>query len=184
MDNEKLTPGSHIGGIHAGILNVLEIAASNDAKDLNRKPETWEEFVDLAVAIHVVKDTDYNHAFMDMLLEDRAHGHSIWYWEVKKKLDRLRRWIKRGQLLVKGEGVLDSVIDLCNYTVQYNISNRLNPYDYLTEDAFRSHYNYLGPIYILRDIVTNCAGKALLDEDSAIDNQVLSLIRLYMGLKD
>lgn len=77
----------------------------------------WELFVHEASQIMVKKDTDYDSRFMKGLIEMDAR--TIWAWEVDKKLDRIRTWIKRGELQVKEEGIRNSVDDLFIYTVQY-----------------------------------------------------------------
>ena len=88
------------------------------------KKRTWEQFLAEATDVFVKKNTDYDSQFMRALVEfDQLRGfeaaEAIWAWEVEKKLSRIRTWISRGELQVKGEGVHDSVIDLFNYTVQF-----------------------------------------------------------------
>lgn len=155
-------------------------------KQVNSIPKSWEEFVTLAVEVHKAKHIDYEDAFMDMLVDERANGRIIWAWEVKKKLDRLRRWIKKGKLLVKGEGVLDSIIDLCNYTVQYDISHKMHPYSFLPADKFRAHYEFMGRMCIIRYLTDPSCGlsKPLLDYGDMTDDRVLDLLLRYMGTKD
>ncbi|NIK67910.1 hypothetical protein [Paenibacillus sp. BK720] len=106
----------------------------------------WHSFLDEATAVFVAKNTDYDSRFMKALIDyKRSRGieasRTIWSWEVEKKLDRCRTWITRGELLVKDEGVRNSVIDLFNYTVQWSIfSNSLfqdvDPLQQLTETNF------------------------------------------------
>lgn len=147
-------------------------------------PSCWAAFVDMAVAVHDAKDADYEHAYMNMLLDPTTNGRSIWAWEVKKKLDRLRRWINRGQLSVKGESALDSVIDLSNYTLQYDLSSLQKPYEYLTHDAFMGQYMFKGMQYIIKYLVyESYTGIKLLDLNDDVDKRVLDLIRNYMGCK-
>lgn len=147
-----------------------------------QKPNNWDEFVDLAVDVFTRKDTDYESAFMRILLDRQVDGRSIWAWEVKKKLDRLRRWIKRGELQVKGEGVLDSVIDLVNYTVQYDLSGKRDPFEYLTPHRYRSYLDYLGASYIMRCVKDeNWIGVRLLNMTDDVDQKVAALLLDYMG---
>lgn len=86
----------------------------------------WKNFVEEATDVFVAKNTDYDSRFTRALyhydnFRGREAARTIWAWEVEKKLDRCRTWIARGQLLVKEEGVRNSVVDLFNYTVQYYI---------------------------------------------------------------
>lgn len=84
---------------------------------MDAPPASFNEFLEQATTTFIQKDMDYNSRFMRGMLE--LQGNAIWAWEVDKKLDRLRTWLKRGELQVKGEGVRNSVEDLFNYTVQY-----------------------------------------------------------------
>lgn len=147
-------------------------------------PTTWEEFIDMAVDICDRKNTDYESAFMTILLDKEVDGRSIWAWEVKKKLDRLRRWIKRGELKVKGEGTLDSVLDLTIYTVQYELSGKMDPYSFLNKIAFKAQLEYLGHEYIMRYFIQSAwAGYKLLDLDDDVDKEVHDLILKTWGVK-
>ena len=82
-------------------------------------PENYNVFLDAANETFLAKDTDYDSRFMRGMIE--LDAFTIWAWEVDKKLDRIRTWINRGELLVKGEGVINSVQDLFIYSVQYEI---------------------------------------------------------------
>lgn len=149
-----------------------------------KAPTTWEEFVDMAVDIFDRKNTDYESAFMNILLDKDVDGRSIWAWEVKKKLDRLRRWIKRGELKVKGEGTLDSVLDFTIYTVQYELSGKMDPYSYLNRKAFREQLEYLGHEFLMRYLINHSwAGVKFLDLDDDVDKQVHDLILKTWGVK-
>ena len=150
---------------------------------LQHKPTNWEEFLSMAVDIAVKKNTDYESRFMKALLDPQLNGRSLWAWEVTKKLDRLRTWIKRGELKVKGEGALDSVIDLANYTVQFELSQTKDPFKGLEKRSFENYYDYLGPYYILRLLIdTNYTGTQLLNIADETDIQVAYLILDYMGV--
>lgn len=86
----------------------------------------WKQFLAEAVEVLITKDTDYESAFMKALIKFNSErgeeaARTIWAWEVEKKLNRCRTWIKRGELRVKNEGVRDSVIDLFIYTMQYQV---------------------------------------------------------------
>lgn len=80
-------------------------------------PASYKVFVAEALHTFVAKDTDYDSRFMRGMIA--LDAWTLWAWEVDKKLDRLRTWLQRGELQVKGEGVENSVQDLFNYTVQY-----------------------------------------------------------------
>lgn len=103
----------------------------------------WDSFLSEATAVFVAKNTDYDSRFMRALLQYQEQrgieaARTIWAWEVEKKLDRCRTWIKRGELQVKDEGVRNSVIDLFNYTVQYRIYQAAytSPLELLNERDF------------------------------------------------
>lgn len=104
----------------------------------------WDAFLAEATDVCVAKNTDYDSRFMRALLHYQGRrgyeaARTIWAWEVEKKLDRCRTWIKRGELAVKDEGVRNSVIDLFNYTVQYRIfrtAGERNPLTLLSERDF------------------------------------------------
>lgn len=101
-------------------------------------PADWDEFLAQTTDIFVEKDTDYRHKYTRGLIE---HGRVIWEWEVDKKLDRIRTWIERGELMVKGEGLNNAVSDLFNYTVLYILYKKClklgkDPIEELTEANF------------------------------------------------
>lgn len=146
-------------------------------------PRSWAEFVSLAVEVHVRKDTDYESRFMKVLLDKNLDGKSIWTWEVTKKLDRLRTWVKRGELAVKGEGVIDSIIDLSNYTIQYDISKEENPFQYLTKEKFEYRYNFIGSAYLMRYLTeSRTCGITLLDLNDDVDIKVVGLLLTYWAV--
>lgn len=113
----------------------------------------WDTFLAEATAVFVAKNTDYESRFMRALLHYQGRrgyeaARTIWAWEVEKKLDRCRTWIKRGELLVKDEGVRNSAIDLFNYTVQYRIfrtSGNVSPLKLLSEKDFLEQANKNSP---------------------------------------
>ncbi|TYS60506.1 hypothetical protein FZC76_21795 [Sutcliffiella horikoshii] len=82
-----------------------------------KKPNDFDMFLAMATDVFIQKDTDYDSRFMRGMM--KLDARTLWEWEVDKKLDRLRTWLTRGELLVKEEGVENSVVDLFNYTVQY-----------------------------------------------------------------
>lgn len=94
---------------------------------LVKPPIDYDLFLAAATDTFVAKDTDYDSRFMRGLTE--LDAFTIWAWEVDKKLDRLRTWITRGELLVKGEGVENSIQDLFVYSVQYRafVEGRVAP---------------------------------------------------------
>ncbi|MFJ5716558.1 hypothetical protein [Neobacillus sp. NPDC093127] len=91
----------------------------NRMKKSEKVAENWTQFINQAVTLFIQKDTDYESRFMRGMME--LDARTLWAWEVDKKLDRLRSWIKRGELQVKDEGIRNSVDDLFIYTVQYVI---------------------------------------------------------------
>lgn len=115
--------------------------------DVPKEPKVkdWDTFLAAATDLFVRKNTDYDSRFMRALVaynrQSREAARTIWAWEVEKKLDRLRTWANKGELLVKKEDAYDSVIDLFNYSVQYVIFNhcmtfRKDPVVSLTEREF------------------------------------------------
>ncbi|MCY8609922.1 hypothetical protein G3M81_12490 [Bacillus paralicheniformis] len=98
----------------------------NKSFNMDKTPCDWDMFLAEATDLFVEKDVDYNSRFMRGMLD--LDAKTLWSWEVDKKIDRIRTWIKRGELQVKGEGVTNSVVDLFNYTVQYfHYSNTYTP---------------------------------------------------------
>ncbi|TVX92265.1 hypothetical protein [Paenibacillus agilis] len=148
----------------------------------------WETFLAEATDVFVAKDTDYESRFMRALIHYNSKrgyeaARTIWAWEVEKKLDRCRTWVKRGDLQVKGEGVHDSVIDAFNYTVQWilymNSSRRKeNPIDQLNEANFYS----LAAGYQVDDWVNFWANNGLLDLTDQVDKSVALLIANVMTI--
>jgi hypothetical protein len=122
---------------------------------VSQKTNSWELFVAEATDVFVAKNTDYESRFMRALVQYHAErgeeaARTIWAWEVEKKLDRCRTWLKRGELQVKGEGVRDSVIDLFNYTVQYrmfrySVTAQSDPFEDLNERGFYEQATMIGP---------------------------------------
>ncbi|MEK4879378.1 hypothetical protein [Paenibacillus sp. FSL R5-0908] len=106
----------------------------------------WIHFLGESQDLFVAKNTDYDSMFMRSLIKfgnDRGYeaSRTIWAWEVEKKLNRCRMWIQRGDLQVRNEGVLDSVIDLFIYSIQYKIyleskEYGRDPLAWLTVDNF------------------------------------------------
>lgn len=80
-------------------------------------PLNWDAFLRETTDVFVAKDTDYDSRFMRGMIE--LDARTLWAWEVDKKLDRIRTWLKRGELQVKEEGLNNAVSDLFVYTVQY-----------------------------------------------------------------
>lgn len=104
----------------------------------DRLPKNFEEFVEIATQIFVEKNTDYGNRFTRALMK---RGRVIWEWEVEKKLERIRSWITRGELLVKDEGVSNSVHDLFNYTIIHrmylaSITFNMDPLKTLSAENF------------------------------------------------
>ncbi|GKU79319.1 hypothetical protein [Paenibacillus sp. L3-i20] len=134
---------------------------------------TWEIFLQEATAIFVAKNTDYDSRFTRALIQYQAErgpeaARTIWAWEVEKKLDRCRTWIKRGELLVKDEGVRNSVIDLFNYSVQYLIFRNYlgygrDPFSQLNEEGFHYQAAKLSPAEWIGFLID----KGLIKEDEA-----------------
>lgn len=142
----------------------------------------WDTFLAEATDVFVAKNTDYDSRFMKALVHYRAArgyeaARTIWAWEVEKKLDRCRTWIKRGELLVKDEGVRNSVIDAFNYTVQFSLfvnclHQQANPLAELTEAKFYSLASKFQP----QDWINYWITEGLLDLAEPIDKQVALLL--------
>jgi len=145
-------------------------------------PKTWGEFVVKAATLNTQKGIDYENAYMDALLDGTMDGRTIWAWEAKKKLNRLRSWVKRGELLVKTEGALDSVIDIFNYTLMYELSSRNFPYADLLYDEFVAAYHYYGFTYLANYLTCKSfTGLKLLDTTKEIDRKVYDVLLGYTG---
>lgn len=150
---------------------------------MNNISEVWDKFLAEATEVFVAKNTDYDSRFMRALIHYNGRrgyeaARTIWAWEVEKKLDRCRAWIKRGELSVKSEGVRDSVVDLFNYTVQYWIYRNQVARGTKVEAAL-SRDNFvttamLGPDYWLRYLY---AIEGLLGPD---EDQLRDLLREEM----
>jgi hypothetical protein len=147
----------------------------------------WEGFLAEATDIFVAKNTDYDSRFMRALIQYRAQrgyeaARTIWAWEVEKKLDRCRTWIKRGELQVKDEGVRNSVIDAFNYTVQFSLfvnslrQRGVNPVESLTEANFYA----LAAKFKPQDWINYWESEGLLDFEVSTDKQVALLLAREM----
>ncbi|MGP9042124.1 hypothetical protein [Cytobacillus kochii] len=97
------------------LINRLE--KRGGGADWSKPAESYSNFLATAEKLFIAKDTDYDSRYLRGIIA--LDARTIWTWEVGKKLDRLRSWIKRGELQVKGEGIRNSVDDLFIYTVQY-----------------------------------------------------------------
>lgn len=149
-----------------------------EERTYDKPPKDYQSFIEQQAQIHVEKDTDYGSRFMKGLIE---HGRPIWVWEVEKKLDRVRTWLDRGTLEVKGEGVTNAVGDLFNYTVQYSIwfictrtGHKENPLDCLSKEDFK------------KAALSNMPAQwvALLVSEGLVSNKekaLQNILRLYMG---
>lgn len=147
-------------------------------------PENHQQFIQEATALFLKKSTDYDHRFLRGLIEH--HGRTIWAWEVDKKLDRLRTWIKRGKLQVNGEGLRNSVDDLFIYSVQYIsfvnavINDGMEPEAFLKEwnetpgVLFESRARRLKPTEFTEWLKTT-------DRIGSKEIMLQNIIRLYMG---
>ncbi|WP_433958566.1 hypothetical protein [Cytobacillus horneckiae] len=97
--------------------NMIARLEATKGLDETAPPKSFHEFLNSAQTLYSNKDIDYDSRYLRALIS--LDARTIWTWEVEKKLDRLRTWIKRGELQVKGEGIRNSVDDLFVYTVQY-----------------------------------------------------------------
>lgn len=97
--------------------NIVNRLKNREGADWTKPPEDYHDFLYETSNLFLRKDTDYDSRFLRALID--LDAKTIWTWEVEKKLDRLRSWIKRGELQVKGEGIRNSVDDIFIYTVQY-----------------------------------------------------------------
>lgn len=111
--------------------------------------KNFNHFITEAKELFAAKSTDYDDRFLRALIG--LDARTIWTWEVDKKIDRLRSWIKRGELQVKGEGIRNSVDDLFIYTVQYVayvqlvVNDGMHPLDFLEAvqtDRKQFFYNF------------------------------------------
>lgn len=99
--------------------NKILVGTSFERTLDEQAPEGFAAYVVQAAQLFVEKSTDYEHRYLRAMADEEMNARTLWAWEVDKKLDRLRTWLKRGELQVKGEGVRNSVDDLFIYTVQY-----------------------------------------------------------------
>ncbi|WP_237714796.1 MULTISPECIES: hypothetical protein [Pelosinus] len=83
----------------------------------DKPPLDWDDFLARQCDTDKAKGHDYNFSFMSALVK---WGPTIWEWESTKKLNRIRTWITKGELRVKGDGIVNAVGDLFNYTVMYH----------------------------------------------------------------
>jgi hypothetical protein len=113
----------------------------NRMKKSEKSADTWVQFINQAITLFQQKDTDYDSRFMRGLLT--LDARSLWFWEIDKKLDRLRTWIKRGELQVKGEGIRNSVDDIFVYTVQYSIYSQARGQQVFTVEEWQKYKNIL-----------------------------------------
>lgn len=90
---------------------------SKQGADATTPAFSYPVFITETTKLFIEKSTDYEDRYIKGLIE--LDASTLWRWEVSKKLDRLRTWLKRGELLVKDEGVRNSVDDIFIYTVQY-----------------------------------------------------------------
>lgn len=97
--------------------NLYNKLRNREGADWTRPPENYKQFLKETQELFVRKSTDYDDRFIKGMIDLGAKA--IWSWEVDKKLDRIRSWITRGELQVKGEGLRNSVDDLFVYTVQF-----------------------------------------------------------------
>lgn len=102
--------------IHKGYELAWHEGIRTHAYKGDRPPLDWDDFLARQCDTDKAKGHDYNFSFMSALVK---WGPTIWEWESTKKLNRIRTWITRGELRVKGEGLVNAVGDLFNYTVMY-----------------------------------------------------------------
>lgn len=145
---------------------------------------TYDDFLAAAKDIFVAKSTDYDDRYIKGLI--RLDARTIWTWEVEKKLDRLRSWIKRGELQVKDEGIRNSVDDLFIYTVQYYayvqrvINFEQDPVLFLRElRNDRQHFFYwYASTHSVEEWLEFLETRGLIKQDELL---LKNLIRVYMG---
>lgn len=155
--------------------NIVTRIENREGADWTKPPESYEAFVADAVKINERKDSDYDSRFMRGLNE--LDAFAIWAWEVDKKLDRIRTWIKRGELQVKGEGIRNSVEDLYVYTVQYELFN-----SGVSLESWKQNRERLFKVRAEKNPIS--AWISLLIYDGRIEEDELLLqliIRKYMG---
>ena len=102
--------------IHGGCELAWHEGVRTPAYKEDRPPLDWNDFLARQCDTDKAKGHDYDYAYMTALTN---LGPVVWKWEVTKKLNRIRTWLKKGELRVKGEGLVNAVGDLFNYTVMY-----------------------------------------------------------------
>jgi len=165
---------------YAGLAIFFDKCTRTTAYDNHQPPVDWDAFISEAVDILVAKDRDFKSAFVKILLNVEFDPVTIWKWEVKKKLDRIRTWEETGTLAVKGEGVKDSVLDLFGYTVLYLIykdCKQLN-IDPLTQLNERTFYR-MALQYSAKEWLLYLTNEGLIKRT---EFQLVSLIFKYMGV--
>lgn len=144
----------------------------------------YKSFVQHATNVFAAKSADYEDRYLKALVDMNAF--TLWKWEVDKKLDRLRTWLKRGELQVQEEGIRNSVDDLYIYTVQYvaYIENCVN-YDVPGEVFIKSVQDSRKPVFELYakrlnpvEWVEFLVRKGLIGEKEIV---LQLLIQSYMG---
>lgn len=151
---------------------------------MENPPKGYYGFLEEVTETFVAKSTDYEHRYLRGLIE--LHARTIWAWEVDKKLDRLRTWLKRGELQVRNEGVRNSVDDLYVYTVQYVayiqdiVNEEGDPEVFLwnwTEDRKTLFFNYASSLKPTEWVDFLVQKNRIKPEEKALQQ----LLRLYMG---
>lgn len=103
-----LTKDGHYLSWHEGI--------RTRAYNHNEPPIDYDDFLARQCQTDREKGHDYGNSYMAALVK---FGPVIWKWEATKKINRIRTWLAKGILVVRGEGVVNAVGDLFNYTVMY-----------------------------------------------------------------
>lgn len=160
----------------AGVSISLNELALLQPYDDNEPPRDWDDFLAAATDMFVKKNTDYGNSFMKALIGARDPQY-FWAWEATKKLNRLRTWLKRGELKVFGEKVKDDVLDLFVYTVQFFIFIRyeFDPFSHLNERGFYARAAHRTILEWL-DVYANL-GVIKPDEEG----ELIELLLTYMG---
>lgn len=152
--------------------------------DKTTPASNYPAFVRHASNVFAAKSADYDDRYLKALVD--LNAFTIWKWEVDKKLDRLRTWLKRGELQVKEEGIRNSVDDLYIYTVQYVnyiqycVNNGMEGPDFIDlvradrKVFFESHAKKLSA----SEWVWFLVNKGLIGEDEVV---LQLLIQSYMG---
>lgn len=173
-----------INNVPAGWESLINRLENKKWTDETTPALSYESYVLTAAELFVQKDTDYDSRYLRALIA--LHARTIWAWEVDKKLDRIRTWIKRGELQVKGEGIRNSVDDLFIYTVQYAaytqaiVNNQREPEAFLKEvRKDREVFFYNNAVKLRADEWAEClvGWGRIKPEELLLQN----LIRSYMG---